>query len=365
MTIRALSLLLFLSLPVVAQPLQSLEGGGLISVHRSAAILHTSLVVSSTATYGTTAIDLEVQDHFQIGHVQLFAVNSIIRAKHLMIGDTWLKVVSVTDLTTHWRYSVIVMAGTKGVSYSAGLKVANYGVSGDGFLFQVADQFPRFEIATHSATFSALDSSGTLNTSNRLRLGNLNGSFGLFSNVFGLGVGSHGVSTEKWLSADETNGVRVGVEADVKAQLDSDGLRLQGTPAFDPGPAIQFLRPDNQSVVSSIHHSIDPAVLSGHTLLIKAEPVSGLGTGIEIQSRSGDVPAEIHLRTNNNNVDRTSLLIDNEGVAVTTTQGVFSPPELTSMQRDALPTNSKAGIIFNKTTGKYQGRVGGGWVDLH
>lgn len=365
MIIRVLSLLLFLSLPIVAQPVQSLEGGGLVTVHRSAAILHASLVIPSSITYGSTTIDLEVEDHFQIGHVQLFAVNSIIRAKHLIVGDTWLKVSSVTDLTSHWKYTVIVMAGTKDVTYSAGLKVADYGVSGDGFLFQVADQYPRFEIATHAAAFTSMDASGMLDTVNHLRLGNLNGSFGLSTNVHGLGVGLYNISAQKWLSADETDGVRAGIETTVKTQLNTDGVRLAGTPAFDPGPAIQFFRSDTGAAVSTISHSIDPSVLSGHTLLIKALPASGLGTGIEIQSLAQDATAEIHLRTNVNNVDQTGLLIDNEGVTVTTTQGVFSPPELTTTQRDALPSSSKAGIIFNKSTGKYQGRVGSAWVDFH
>lgn len=366
--IGVFSLLLTLSLPVIAQSLQPLEAGGIVTVFKSSASLRNGMFVPVNIAYGTTTIDIEVDDSFQMGHVQLFAVNNIVRVQKLFIGDTWLKVSSVTDISTHWKYTMIVMAGTSNVVYPAGLKVANYGSSGDGFVAQVADQVnsPNIQLGTHASRFSSLSATGTLDVTPRLKMGGLGGSYGLTGNVFGLGVGPFIPATgQKWASMDEVNGVRTGIEASLKTQLGTDGVRLAGTPAFDPGPTIQFFRSDTGAAVSTVQHSIDPSVLSGHTLLIKAEQVSGLSTGIEIQSLAQDAPAEIHLRTNVNNSDRTGLKIDNEGVTVTTTQGVFSPPDLTTVQRDALPFSTKSGIIRNITTGKYQMRTTTGtWVDF-
>lgn len=360
--------LLVLCVPVSAQSLQAVESGGVVGVFKGSGVLLSSVMIPSTVTYGTTTVEINVADNPRIGHVQVFGGNEILRIRDVFTGDTWFKVSAVADQGTHWRYAAIVMAGTKGVSYSAGFWVASYGVSFEGFINHVLNQSnqPYMQFSTHESNFTSNDENGTLILTERIHLGNLNSTYGLSSQVFGMGLGKYGVSGQKWLSVDEANGLRSGVADDERIRLSGGALRLQGTPAFSDGAAVEFYRENTEATVSSIFHSIDPAVLSGHTLLIKAEPVSGLGTGIEIQSRApSNTPAEIHLRTNIGNMDRTSLLIDDEGVTVTTTQGVFSPPELTTTQRDALPSTTKPGIIFNKSTGKYQGRVSGGWVDLH
>jgi len=46
------------------------------------------------------------------------------------------------------------------------------------------------------------------------------------------------------------------------------------------------------------------------------------------------------------------------------TTGIMVPPNMTSTQRDAIATPPN-GIIFNTTTGKFQGYAAGTWVDFH
>lgn len=359
--------LLVLCVPVSAQSLQAVESGGVVGVFKGSGTLLMSVSVPSNVTYGTTTVEINVADNPRIGHVQVFSGNEILRIRDVFTGDTWFKVSAIADQGTHFRYAAIVMAGSKNVTYSAGFWVASYGVSFDGFINHVLNQTnqPYMQFSTHESNFTSNDQNGTLILTERIRLGNLNSAYGLSSQTFGLGVGRFGVSGQKWVSVDETSGVRSGVESDERIRLSGGALRLQGTPAFSDGAALEFYREDTEATVSSISHSIDPQVLSGHTLLIKAEPVSGLGTGIEIQSRApSNTPAEIHLRTNVGNVDRTSLLIDNEGVRITTTQGVFGLPKLTTTQRDAISSASlrDGDTIFNLTVGRLQVWFNGAWT---
>lgn len=200
---------------------------GTLGVFKSAAKLRTDVVVPAGPTYGTTTVNIDVVDADGLTHAasQLFVVNDILRLKDGLVGDTWFKVSSVSDQTTFWRYTAIIMAGTNNVTYRAGMGVPDYGLSGQGFIIQTADQTnaPYLQMATHAATFSSSDASGTLVLTPRLRLGNLNGSYGYATNIYGFGTGQYGTAGQSWLTVDPTNGVRIGNNTTVLTQVDAAG----------------------------------------------------------------------------------------------------------------------------------------------
>lgn len=78
-------------------------------------------------------------------------------------------------------------------------------------------------MATHASNFSALSAAGTLEVTPRLRVGNLNGSYGYATNVYGFGTGQYGTSGQSWVTVDPTNGVRIGNNTTTRIQLAADG----------------------------------------------------------------------------------------------------------------------------------------------
>jgi len=199
---------------------------GTLGVFKSAAKLRTDATVPGGPTYGTTTINIDVVDADGLTHAasQLFANNDILRLKEGLTGDTWFKVASVSDQGSFWRYTATIMAGSSNVTYRAGLGVADYGAAGQGFIIQTADQTnaPYLQMATHPATFTSLDSAGTLNVTPRLRIGNLNGSYGYVADTYGFAAGERAAG-QSWISVDTVNGVRIGNNTTVLAQADAAG----------------------------------------------------------------------------------------------------------------------------------------------
>lgn len=194
---------------------------------KSAAKLRSDVAVPSSPTYGTTTVTVDVLDQDGLSHAasQLFVVNDILYMKDGLAGLTWFKVSAVSDQTTFWRYTAIIMAGTNNITYRTGLGTLDYGQSGQGFITLTADQVnsPYIQMATHAATFSSSDASGTLVLTPRLRLGNLNGSYGYATNIYGFGTGQYGTAGQSWLTVDPTNGVRIGNNTTVLTQVDAAG----------------------------------------------------------------------------------------------------------------------------------------------
>jgi hypothetical protein len=200
---------------------------GTFLVAKSAAKLKTDVVVPSSPTYTTTTVNIDVVDPDGIAHAssQLFAIADILRLKDGLVGDTWFTVSSASDQTTFWRYVCTIQAGSNNVTYRAGLGVADFGSSGKGFITITADQTnaPYLQMATHAGTFTSANSSGTLVVTPQLRLGNLNGSFGYATEIYGLGAGQYGTASKDWFTIDQTNGFRIGNNTTVRLQLAIDG----------------------------------------------------------------------------------------------------------------------------------------------
>lgn len=204
---------------------------GTAGVFPSAAKLRADVVIPSTPTYGTATVSVDVDDREGITHLsaRTFAVNDILRLKDGLVGDTWLKVSSYSDQTSFWRYTCIIMAGTNNVTYTKGLGIPDYGVSGQGFIIQTADQAnsPYLQMATHAATFSSQDVNGYLVTTPQLKIGNLNGSYGYVSDTYGFATGQYGSGLVN-LTIEPTNGFRIRNNTTTLANWDNSGNILIG-----------------------------------------------------------------------------------------------------------------------------------------
>ncbi len=200
---------------------------GTLGVFKSAAKLRTDVTIPSGPTYGTTTVNIDVVDPDGLAHAasQVFAVNDILRMKDGLVGDTWFEVTTASDQTTFWRYTARIWAGSANVTYRAGLGVADYGLSGQGFIIQTADQTnsPYMQMATHSHTFTSADAGGTLNVTPQLRIGNLNGSYGFAADSFGFGTGQYGAASKSWITVEQTNGIRIGNNTTILGQWDTAG----------------------------------------------------------------------------------------------------------------------------------------------
>jgi hypothetical protein len=151
------------------------------------------------------------------GHVQLFAVNDILRIKDTS-GDFWLRVNSAINLGTYYRYAVTLMSGSAGATIRTGAAVADYGPSGTGFITLSADgtvgSSANMTIATHAGSPWSAQTA-------LVRLGNLNGSYGISSNYYGIGLGDYAAGN---YLRYETNGGFALKAGGNKTTLDANGL---------------------------------------------------------------------------------------------------------------------------------------------
>lgn len=154
----------------------------------------------------------------------LFVVNDIIRFKTwtgAAISDAWATITARVDHTTYTTYTATLNSGSTSATFSAGTAAIDYGPSGTGFITLSADgtvgASPNMTMATHAGL--PWSAQTTL-----LRAGNLNGSYGYATNVYGLGIGDYGVGGS-YLTVDPTSGLRI-VGGDGIVTLDGDGLIL-------------------------------------------------------------------------------------------------------------------------------------------
>jgi hypothetical protein len=155
----------------------------IISAHAGSLIISKSAgKLVSDYTVGSTLV---VDDPPSGGW--LFDTGDILRMRAVnnsgVVTDTW---VTVTRSATTNQYTTSYEAGTDSVVYPAGTAVVDYGQSGDGVLLLTADETngPYYSVAVHSGSpWSSQDLVA--------RLGNLNGAYGLATDIYGLGLGDY------------------------------------------------------------------------------------------------------------------------------------------------------------------------------
>lgn len=145
----------------------------------------------------------------------LWSVNDIIRMKDPGVGDSWFKVLSVVDQTTHWSLLAQYQAGNTLVTFKAATAVVNYGQSGQGIVrISAAGSYtPYVSLATHAGLPWA-------SLTEKARLGNLDGvsgasGYGLWTdNGFFTGVlqATTGLIGGWTIEADKLSAEGVGME---------------------------------------------------------------------------------------------------------------------------------------------------------
>ncbi len=210
---------------------------GSLGVFKSAGVL----LEDVTATSGQFVLRIKDQQGI---HEQVFQVNDILRLRD-GTNDTWVKVVSVTDETTNYAYTVEYQSGTTGVTYYAGQAVADYGNVNNraGHIIISADD-------TYSPYISLRTHDGTPWTTIRelLKIGNLDGSWGYTTTKYGVAIGEYnsgkaniildedGVLRIRSYTNDviriDTNGVFIGDTTRANVHIDTNGvLRLRNATA--------------------------------------------------------------------------------------------------------------------------------------
>lgn len=114
----------------------------------------------------------------------LFEDNDIVRVKAADASkDSWF---TVTRTATLNEYSTTYAGGDNSVTYPAGSVATDYGPSGQGYLLLTADDTngPFYSIRTHAGAPWSTETEVA-------RFGNLNGTFGISSNTYGIGMGDY------------------------------------------------------------------------------------------------------------------------------------------------------------------------------
>lgn len=188
-----------------------------------------SALYSDTSLPGSYGVDFDFDAKQTDTGAPLFGVGDIVRFKSFIgggaIGDSWATTTARVPHSGYDTYTATLNAGTPNVTYRAGTGISDWGPSGSGFITMSADgtigASPNLTMGKHSgAPWSGFT---TL-----LRLGNLNGSYGYATDVYGWGVGSYGVAGQPWLTIETTNGIRIGNNATVLGQWDTSGNILIG-----------------------------------------------------------------------------------------------------------------------------------------
>ena len=122
----------------------------------------------------------------------------------------YVKVVSASDKGSYWQYKCKKIYPSKGTNRTvqANSAVINYGSSGNGYIYQTADNTnaPFISVRTHTGDTGSYP----IQTSplELVRMGNLNGNWGYVADTFGFAVGEY-ASNKPNITLDTTNGLRI------------------------------------------------------------------------------------------------------------------------------------------------------------
>jgi hypothetical protein len=142
--------------------------------------------------------------------------------------DSWF---TVTRTATLNEYATVYAGGDDAVTYPAGSVATDYGQSGQGYLLLTADLSgaPFYSVRTH-------DGEPWTTENEVVRLGNLNGAFGITTDTPGLGIGNS-VTGDYLLGTEEglqlvSGGGAVGMDNSGVYLLLSDSEYMRGTYQF-------------------------------------------------------------------------------------------------------------------------------------
>lgn len=272
-----------------------------------------STVDADFTTPATTGLPFNFNAKNSDAGGMLFGVNDKVRFKAWTgsaISDSWATITARVNHTTYTTYTATLESGSTSATFMAGTAVVDYGPSGTGFITLSADgtvgSSPNLTMATHAG--SPWSAQTTL-----LRLGNLNGSYGYVTNVYGLGVGDYGTA-DSYLTVDPTNGLRI-ISAQGAAVLDSDGLRFES--GGNDWNTIRWIDDPNDNSVQ-LSHSSD-ATTSSFLIQTSAGSSSGTAlTGLTAVSNSGIA----HLVVRSNGTTHTTA--DKNWVAIDATDATLA-----------------------------------------
>lgn len=174
----------------------------------------------ATSVTSPTTFNVDIDDP-DTGHTQVFAASDILWVKDGSGNQNYWTVSSASDQTTFWRYVCTKSNGSNAI-FRAGAAIVDLGPSGSGFLFMTADDSngPFYSVRTHAG-------SPWSTTTERVRVGNLNGYLGYVADIYGLGVGSNSAG-EANLTIEPTNGIRIRSGSTLLFQVDNAGAATIG-----------------------------------------------------------------------------------------------------------------------------------------
>lgn len=175
-------------------------------------ILPSAGTLRAAATVASS-FNIDITDP-ESGHVRLFNIGDKIRIQDGAVGSTWGTVASYIDLTTFYRYTITYDSGSSPVTYQKGTVVLDYGVSGDGGILMNADGAtgPFISVFTHAGSPWAA-------TTERVRVGNLNGWGPFATDLFGLALGDYAGSNYMYFNPS-TSELKFRVASTVTLALD-------------------------------------------------------------------------------------------------------------------------------------------------
>lgn len=125
--------------------------------------------------------------------------------------------VQVGSLVSGTTYNVTRdLDGSGANAWPAGSVYSVNGNTGNGRIDLNSNATPRISMVTQGATYSA--------QTEVLRIGDLNGNWGIAAETYGFAAGQYNVAGKSWFSVDPTNGVRLGNQAAERISLTAAGV---------------------------------------------------------------------------------------------------------------------------------------------
>jgi hypothetical protein len=124
--------------------------------------------------------------------------------------------VQVGTLVSGTRYNVTRnLDGSGANNWVSGSVYVILGNTTSGRIEINSNLTPRMSLITQGATYNA--------QTENIRLGDLNGNWGINAETYGFAAGQYGTSEKAWLSVDPVNGVRIGSNITTRIRLNADG----------------------------------------------------------------------------------------------------------------------------------------------